>query len=267
MRAAVVNADAGIGKLLRFVLTRSGYQTVVLQSAREALADIPQRETHAVILDTLLPDFDGFRLCQELRARGYAGPIIFVSSRVERSDKLTAFSAGADDFIGVPFDPDELLARIDVIRRHCSPEDLQPILNRVVVGDAVLDLSQLTFRCGNEPAVLLTPTEMRMLQCLMRTPGIPVSRETLIDRTWGPHSGAENNRVDVYVARIRKKIEHPGSHKIRTIRGDGYVFELPPSGAGKGKSRDRRAPRQSALDEFRRAAWPLQSESAATAGF
>lgn len=231
MRIVVIDPDRMTGKLLHFVLTDAGHEVVLVKTAAEGLAEIIGRETDAVLLETDLPTPgpDGYDLCKEIRARRYNGPLIFVTQRHETRDKLRAFDFGADDYIIEPFDPLELVARVHSVARRFRHADYQALGTVLKAGEAELSIGELTFRIeGRSPAVL-TPTEMRMLECLMRNSNITISRDTLIERTWGYDFIGDSNRVDVYIRRIRKKVEiDPAMPEyLHTVRGLGYVFRPP----------------------------------------
>jgi len=164
-----------------------------------------------------------------LRERQFTGPVLFVSGRRDTKDKLRAFEYGADDYVVEPFDPQELVARIDVIARRCQRSAVQTPDAKLRVGDAELQISELAFKAPGRSTVLLTPTEMRLLECLMRHVGTTMTRESLIERTWGYDFLGDSNRVEVYIARLRKKIERNPSEPeyLHTIRGLGYMFRAP----------------------------------------
>ncbi|HVB64028.1 MAG TPA: response regulator transcription factor [Nitrolancea sp.] len=229
MRIVVVNPDAIMAKLMRFVLTEAGHEAVLARTGEEGLRAIVGRETDGVLLAIDLPDVSGYVVCKELRAKQYVGPVIFVSERRNTHDKLKAFDHGADDYIIEPFDPQELVARVEVVARRCTRHDRQPLATILKAGDAELQISELAFQVTGRPRVLLTPTEMRLLECLMRNVGITIGRERLIERTWGYDYLGDSNRVEVYVARLRKKIERNPSQPeyLVTIRGIGYAFRIP----------------------------------------
>lgn len=226
MRVVVVNSDKVMAKLIRFVLSEAGHDAVTVESIRRATAIIESPRADAVLIDIELSDGDGCDLCRRLRERNFVGPILFVSQRRDTKGKLRAFEQGADDYLVEPIDPQELLARINVVARRCQRGKVQGTPTVLRAGDAELLISDLTFRCNGGPRVLLTPTEMRMLECLMRHVGETVSRDVLIERTWGYDFLGDSNRVEVYVARLRKKIEpNPSEPRyLHTIRGLGYVF-------------------------------------------
>jgi DNA-binding response OmpR family regulator len=229
MRIVIANHVGITAKLLRFVLTEAGHEAVLALSADEALRAIIGRETDGVLLDVDLPDVSGYDLCTELRAKQYLGPVLFVSQRRDVRAKLRAFNHGADDYVTEPFDPQELVARIEVVARRYKQQDRQSLGMILKAGAAELRIRELVFQIAGRPRVLLTPTEMRILECLMRNVGRTVGRERLIERTWGYDDLGERNRVDVYVARLRKKIERNPSQPeyLLTVRDHGYVFRVP----------------------------------------
>ena len=151
---------------------------------------------------------------------------VFVTQGGTTQDKVRAFARGADDFVQRPFDPGELVARIGAVVRRAQHQARQQASTELRVGDATLSMSDLTFQVGDREPVRLTPTEMQILAHLMQSSGTPVSRKRLIERTWGVDFLHESNRVDVYIRRLREKIEPEPSSPIyvRTVRGVGYVF-------------------------------------------
>lgn len=229
MRVVVVHSHPIVAKIMRLIVTDAGHDVVIAPTAMEGLQAVRYKETDATILEVDLPDMDGYRLCKELRATRYFGPIVFVSPRHLIEDKLRAFDHGADDYIVEPFEPAELLARVEAVARRCRHQDLQSLSTVIRVGDTELSIGDLTFRVDGEPAVNLTPTEMRLLERLMCNAGITIARDTLIERTWGYEFFGDSNRVDVYIARLRKKIEKDPSCPLylHTVRGRGYVFRPP----------------------------------------
>lgn len=230
MRIVIVDADSMSGRLLQFVLGEAGHKDIVhARGVSEALEEVIGRETDAVILDMDLPDMTGVELCRELRARRYSGPIMFVSYAGTTQDKVSAFSNGADDFVVKPFDPEELVARLDAVVRRYKQADYQSLGTVLKAGDAELSIGQLTFCVEGRPPVRLTPTEMQILECLMRNVNITIRRDTLIERAWGCDFLIDTNRVDVYIRRLREKIERDPSRPeyIHTVRGVGYVFRPP----------------------------------------
>ena len=232
MRVLVREHDSMTGRLLRFILSEAGHQVVLALSAAETVRAAIGFGTNAVVVETGLPAGDGYDLCKELRGQGYNGPLLCISQKGEISDKLRAFECGADDFIVKPFDPREFIARLESAARRFRRADQQALGNIVRVGDAELSIGELTFRVNGRRPVQLTPTEMRLLECLMRNPSITISRNTLIDRVWNNGFVGDTNRVDVFIGRLRKKIERDISRPeyIQSVRGIGYVFRRPRNG-------------------------------------
>lgn len=219
------------GKVLQFLLNEVGHDDVVLVgTASDGLHAIVGQEIDLVILELNLPDSDGLALCRELRARKYGGPIIMLSMRADNTAMRKALEAGADDYMVEPVAPHELLAKVQALARryYRPPKQIQPNETSVVVGDVELSLTQLTFHRKGQPPVRLTPTEAKLLECLMRRPGIAVSRETLIAQVWGYELASESNRVDVYMRRLRHKIEKDPTKPqyIHTVRLVGYLFRV-----------------------------------------
>jgi len=229
MRVVVFGRDSVTSKLLRFVLTDIGHQVMLAPSTADTLRSAIGSGADAVLLQTEPIAGDSYELCKELRSRGYNGPLLFISQSGETTDKLYAFECGADDFIVKPFDPRELIARVDSAARRFRRADRQALGTIIRVGDAELSVGELTFRIDGLRPVLLTPTEMRLLECLMRNPSVTISREILIDRVWSTGFVGDSNRVDVFIGRLRKKVERDAARPeyIRTVRGIGYVFRRP----------------------------------------
>jgi two-component system, OmpR family, response regulator RegX3 len=222
----VVDDDLLTGATVRAVLTDEDCQIETVRTGAEAIAHIRGHDAALVLLEQRLPDIDGFTLLAELRARRYTGPVMFVSSVSHVETIAAAFHHGADDYLVKPFEPMELLARITAILRRRYERSQQALGSILRVGDAELDVRTLTYWSAVTPPTVLTPTESRMLECLMRNVQIVISRETLIERVWGDDCAADTNRVDVYIRRLRSKIEGPDNHGryLQTIRGAGYVF-------------------------------------------
>lgn len=228
MRIVIIHNSDMVTKIISLILTDMDHDVVLTRTREEALREVTSKEVNAILIGTELPGLDSFQFCKEVRAVRYKGPVIFLSRYGDLEYKLKAFGNGADDYPTEPFEPEELLARIEAAARRCNLMDQQPLGNVVKVGDAELSTGEMTFRSKDQPPVSLTPTEMRLLERLMRNAGITISRETLIIRTWGYDHFGDSNRVDVYIARLRKKIEvDPAQPRyLHTIRGAGYVFRI-----------------------------------------
>ncbi|MGI8688605.1 MAG: response regulator transcription factor [Thermomicrobiales bacterium] len=222
----LVDDDALIGKLLTFLLGNAGYTITALADPRRACAFVHNNPIDLVLLDITLPHLDGYAVAEELRREHPDIPIIFLSARARVSDTVAGFNHGADDYVAKPFEPTELLARIQAVLRRYRRAGQHISGSVITVGDTALDLSELQFSMPGHPPVPLTPTEMKILACLMRNANAVITREALIERTWGFECDDFGNRVDVYIRRVRAKIEaDPGDPAfIHTVRGTGYMF-------------------------------------------
>lgn len=217
-------------KMLRFLLEDEGYEVMVASNAATAIDHLRSAPTpaHLVILDVMMPNVDGFDLCDRIRREGENVPIIFLSARGEPADKAEGLRMGADDYVVKPFDPAELLARIAAVLRRSKPvstiPDSQPSLR---LGDVELDPARLKVKVAEKRQSDLTPTETKLLHCLMRNAGRVLTRDVLINQVWDYDYDGNNNTVDVYIRRLRQKVEpNPNEPRyIRTVRGAGYVFQ------------------------------------------
>jgi two-component system, OmpR family, response regulator RegX3 len=227
-RVVVADSDRVTSRVISLVLSDAGYDVVSLPIQPGADNDVPDQESDLTIIDVDFNGTGGFEFCKVLRSRGYRGPVIFTSSRGDMDVKLEAFRIGADDYIVKPFDPLEFVARVQsVIRRsRISSQQCQGAI--VEVEDAELHVGKLTYKSARVTATVLTPTEMKILECLMRNHDITISRTTLIERVWGYDFLGDTNRIDVYIRRLRRKIEADPANPeyLHTARGLGYVFRV-----------------------------------------
>jgi two-component system, OmpR family, response regulator RegX3 len=223
----IIDDDPLHCKLLSFIINDAGYEASILGDRRTVNHYLQQNTVDLILLDLSLPFGSGLGLCAQLR-RDYSDiPVILMSERVGTADLVKGFNQGADDYITRPYEPAELLARAQAVLRRYRHVERHSFGALVKVGETSLDLGRLCFTAASGHAVIVTPTEMRILECLMRSANAVVSREKLIVETWGYDSDSADNRVDVYIRRLRRKIEsHPKDRNlIRTVRGIGYVFQ------------------------------------------
>ncbi|MHB8645335.1 MAG: response regulator transcription factor [Thermomicrobiales bacterium] len=222
----LVDDDPLVGKLLTFLLDDAGYAITVLADPRQASEFLRDTPADLVLLDIMLPHQDGYAVAMEIRHAHPEIPVVFLTARAQVSDKVEGFAHGADDYIAKPFEPTELLARIQAVLRRYHRAERNVYGSVIKVGDACLDLGELEFAAPDQRSVGLTPTEMKILECLMRNANAVITREALIERTWGYDGDGFGNRVDVYIRRVRAKIERdPGDPLfIHTVRGVGYLF-------------------------------------------
>lgn len=224
-RILVVEDDPGIAKLLYDNLTFDGFDVQLAHSADDALRQSLAFAPDLVLLDVKLPDGNGFELCQVLRQSGRR-PVIFLSARGQRTDKVRGLDLGADDYVTKPFDMEELVARIHAVLRRA-----RPAVERIGLGETVIDFVALRATRGTTH-ISLTTREFDFLRYLAERGGAPVHRDQLLAEIWGIRDGSTTRAVDFFVARLRKKIEpNPRTPQyLRTAHGDGYslTFEALP---------------------------------------
>ncbi len=223
----VVEDDRDIAHLLRHSLESAGYGVRVFSSGADVLAEGAKKPPELFLLDIMLPGGDGMELCRLIRRSSSLSkiPIIFLSAKNSEIDRVSGLEQGGDDYIVKPFSPREVVARIKaVLRRFEKP--LEPGI--VVMGDVKVDSGamELTVR---EKAVTTTATEFRLLDYFVRHPGRVFTRDQLLDAVWKETAFVTPRSVDVYVRRIREKIEKdPETPRLlKTVRGAGYRFEAP----------------------------------------
>lgn len=224
-RIAVVEDEEALSVLLRYNLEAEGYQVDTILRGDEAEIALREKVPDLLILDWMLPGVSGIELCRRLRMRAETErlPIIMLTARGEESERIRGLSTGADDYVVKPFSTPELLARVRAILRRAKPETVASILK---VGDIELDReSHRVHRAGRE--IRLGPTEFRLLEFLMQSPGRVFSRSQLLDGVWGQDIYVDDRTVDVHIGRLRKAV-NPGRMRdmIRTVRGAGYSLEV-----------------------------------------
>jgi len=215
----VVEDDDELRGVLGRGLREEGFAVEVAATGAELLERIEHSAPDALVIDIGLPDADGRDLCQALRARGIAAPVLFLTARDALVDRIAGFDAGGDDYLAKPFAFVELVARLEALLRRSG-------------GDGVLDAAGLQLNPVSHSAadgsheVALTPTEFRLLARLMSRPGEAVRRRELLRAGW-PHGAiVRENTLDAYVARLRRKLkglEH--APEIATVHGVGYRIE------------------------------------------
>jgi two-component system OmpR family response regulator len=224
LRILVVDDDPMGSRMLQFLLTEQGYHVEIVDNARGALSLIDRQPPDLLLLDVNLPLLSGFELYQRLRDQGHDLPVIFVTAKGELEDRVQGLRMGADDYICKPFQPAELAARVEaVLRRYrkvAAPDQ------QIRTKELEIDVPGLQVALPDHRRVHLTPTEMKLFLCLVQRPGQVLSREDLLDAVWGEHYAGESNIVDVYVRRLRRKIERDAANPslIQSARGIGYKF-------------------------------------------
>lgn len=223
----IVDEDPLHCKLLSFLLTDAGHEASILGDQRGIDPFLREHAVDLILLGVMLPSVNGFTMCAQLRQAHSDTPIILLSERCTTTDLVRGFNQGADDYVTKPYEAAELLARVQAVLRRYRRVERNHFGALVKVGKTSLDLGRLSFTASSGRAVVITPTEMRILECLMRNANAVIPREKLIEQTWGYDSENADNRIDVHIRRLRHKIEaHPKDRRlIRTVRGVGYAFQ------------------------------------------
>jgi two-component system phosphate regulon response regulator PhoB len=225
----VLEDDTDIARLVQHHLEAAGFAARLFSTPTRLIPDAERQPPALFLLDIMVPGGDGLDVCRRLRSHpGLSSvPIIFLTARAGENDRVLGLEMGADDYITKPFSTRELVARVKaVLRRFERPDSISVISFEEVVIDA--NAMQLTVRGEVIPT---TATEFRLLDYLARHPGRVFSRDHLLDAVWGDARFVTPRSVDVYVSRIREKIEADPENPLhlKTVRGAGYRFELPKS--------------------------------------
>ena len=211
----LVEDEENLASLVRAYLEQENYRVISVVTGADALRAIEEEPIRIVVLDLNLPDMDGLDVCRQIRARSSV-PVVMLTARDEEADRLAGLDSGADDYIGKPFSPRELVARMKAVLRRAEPHSEEELL---VLGDIVLRRRAREVDVAGE-RVELRPKEFDLLAYLMQNRGAVLSRDTLLERVWGFDYAGGTRTVDVHVAQLRRKLGRPDL--IRTIRGSGY---------------------------------------------
>jgi two-component system OmpR family response regulator len=223
-RILVVEDDPVTAGQLADSLTANGYQVDLAANGNDALSR-GRSDTYAVLtIDRMLPDFDGIAVMQQLRQEGIATPVLIVSALGEIDDRVRGLRAGGDDYLVKPFAFAELLARVEALARRSATVVRETMLR---VGDLEVDLvARTASRRGRE--IKLLPREFQLLEYLVRNEGRVVPRAMLLEHVWDLHFDPTTNIIDVYVGRVRRKIDDQQAYPlIHTVRGVGYCLRAP----------------------------------------
>jgi two-component system phosphate regulon response regulator PhoB len=221
LRILIIEDERGLTEVLEYNLKREGYETVVAHDGQEGLRKAQTVLPDLILLDVMLPGLSGFDVCRELRAgeRTREIPIIIISAKSEETDQIVGFSLGADDYVTKPFHIKVLLQRIKALQRRvegvADPVDVVEYLG--------VRIDRVRHRAYAEDRELdLTPTEFRLLECMLRQPGRAFTRHQLMDAAIGEGAIVLERTIDVHIKTLRKKLGT--SDLIETVRGVGYRF-------------------------------------------
>jgi len=222
-RVLIVEDEAPLAELLRYNLEAEGFRVSHSETGEDAEVLVAEERPDLVLLDWMLPQVSGIELCRRLRTRPETRgiPILMLTARGEEGDRIRGLATGADDYVVKPFSLPELMARVKAILRRASPDRMS---DQIKAGDIELDRAAHRVTRGMRE-VRLGPTEFRLLEFLMESPGRVLSRSQLLDGVWGRDAFVDERTVDVHIGRLRKSlIRGKERDPIRTVRGAGYVF-------------------------------------------
>ena len=240
-RLLVVDDDGELRQLLSAYLSRHGYDVLLLPGTDQLDAYLDRYNPHLVILDLMMPGEDGLAACRRLRGRGDTTPVIMLTARDETIDRIVGLEMGADDYLGKPFEPRELLARVEAVLRRHATSSFEGAAKPFVFGPFECNFASRQLTRNGVP-VVLTGGEFVLLSALIRNANRPLKRERLLELTRGgpvdsPRDSLDR-AIDMQIYRLRRAIEDDPSRPrhIRTIWGVGYVFvpdaDAPEAGEG-----------------------------------
>jgi two-component system, OmpR family, response regulator len=223
VRVLVVDDEVNIAELLAMALRYEGWEVRMAHTGRTAVSEAADLRPDAVVLDIMLPDFDGLEVMRRLRATQPDVPVLFLTARDAVEDRVAGLTAGGDDYVTKPFSLEEVVARLRALMRRSGTQQATSS-NVLAVGDLTLDEdSHEVHRGGTE--ISLTATEFELLRFFMRNPRRVLSKPQILDRVWQYDFGGQANVVELYVSYLRKKIDAGREPMIHTMRGAGYVLK------------------------------------------
>jgi two-component system OmpR family response regulator len=222
IRILAVDDESSLTELLSMAMRYEGWQVSTAASGNEAVKAAREVRPDAIVLDMMLPDFDGLEVMRRVRSEDPDVPVIFLTAKDAVSDRINGLTAGGDDYVTKPFSLEEVIARLRaLLRRSGAATGRSESL--LVVGDLTLDEDSHEVSRAGDP-VQLTATEFELLRYLMRNPRRVLSKAQILDRVWNYDFGGQANVVELYISYLRKKIDANRAPMIHTMRGAGYVL-------------------------------------------
>lgn len=225
----VVEDDIDIIKLLKIYLENDGNKVLSAKNGLEALEVMKNTKIDLVVMDIMMPQMDGYELTKRIREKLNI-PILILSAKNEDSDKILGLNLGADDYITKPFNPLEIVARVNSnLRRFYDLNksiEVESNKEKLVVGELILDTQKMTLFKG-EDEIIVTPTEFKILSLLMKTPGRVYTKVQIYEAINGEYFDSDDNTIMVHISRLRDKVENESKNPeyIKTVRGIGYKIE------------------------------------------
>lgn len=219
----IVEDDPALALGLVDTLSFEGFEVIHAQTGKEAVETVSERRPDCIILDLMLPDINGYQVCEEVRKNDLRVPILMLTARSQENDKIRGLDVGADDYVTKPFSVGELVARIRALLRRVERAGAPDASEPFMIGDREIDpLKQILKVDGRELA--LSFYEVELLKLLFERQGQPVSRDDILDEIWGMEATPTNRTVDNFIVKLRKKIEEAPDkpRHILTVYGVGY---------------------------------------------
>jgi two-component system OmpR family response regulator len=220
----VVDDENTLTDLLQMALRYEGWDVKSAATGHQAVTLAREFKPDAVVLDIMLPDFDGLQVMRRIREGGNETPVLFLTAKDSLDDRIAGLTAGGDDYVTKPFSLEELVARLRSLLRRSRALVADNSDPRIVVGDLVLDEDSYEVSRGGEQ-ISLTATEFELLRYLMRNPRRVLSKAQILDRVWSYDFGGTSSVVELYISYLRKKIDAGRTPMIHTVRGAGYMVK------------------------------------------
>ena len=221
MRLLIAEDELDLAEALTVFFQKNHFSVDAVNDGADAYEYASSGEYDAIILDVMMPKMNGIDVLRRLRAEGIKTPIMMLTAKGMKDDRITGFNAGADDYLPKPFEPDELICRVRAMLRR--GENYRP--SALSFGDLSLDPSNGLLSCADR-SVRLSGREYQVMELFMRSPNVVFSADKIMERVWGWDSDAEINVIWVHISNLRKKLRSIGSEiTVRAVRGLGYALE------------------------------------------
>ena len=223
IKILTVDDETSLTELLSMAMRYEGWEVATAGSGLAAVKAAREVRPDAIVLDMMLPDFNGLEVMRRIRTEQPDVPVIFLTAKDALEERIGGLTAGGDDYVTKPFSLEELIARLRGLLRRTGATTARPG-SQLVVGDLVLDEDSHEVSRGGED-IQLTATEFELLRYLMRNPRRVLSKPQILDRVWNYDFGGQANVVELYISYLRKKIDANRPPMIHTLRGSGYVLK------------------------------------------
>lgn len=223
IRVLIVDDEPSLIELLSMAMRYEGWELSTATTGTDAVRAAREARPDAIVLDMMLPDFDGLEVMRRIRTEQPDVPVIFLTARDGVQDRIAGLTAGGDDYVTKPFSLEEVIARLRGLLRRTGATTVRPD-SQLLVGDLILDEESHEVTRGGK-AISLTATEFELLRFLMRNPKRVLSKAQILDRVWDYDFGGQANVVELYISYLRKKIDAGRPPMIHTMRGAGYVLK------------------------------------------